>query len=577
VSKGEIIEHKGEGLYRVRQKLAVERIQQELTQVQARLAELAVELPTAKLELIHADDAVRGKAQEIDALIPDYAAGADGALQKIAALQAELIRLQSEARQQRLKVAELIAEDLANRKRQSQLEQVPEDRELEAWCADYTLDLDGEVGLVDINDEGGQGTLIHPGYDEAAVYDPARDGALFPNLAQSGPQIYLNAALLPGVQKWRPRYRIGTITKLISDVCNVALDPAQSSAQNLNINQAETLQQVPIKYMDCDHFAFQEGDRVLVRFTQNGPLVVGFEESPRECDVAFLCHIDNSFCSTQYDGTPFVASFFKINFGTLEMEPHAEVVLETNTLAPAIWGGGYVYEREPYFAVENWPGCALSPQNAQSAIVSGGGLAFAAETMYSQALVENDDGVAVRKNSADEPVILIFDVKTLTVKSTYEYPTVQLMWFERVTATPSTIVAQYVDETAATEYGLISFDRGMGQLASYDFGPDYYGGVYSIAAKGKYVYTVAWGDYNTLFVHYADTLALRASFNLPFGEQQVAVTGGYLILSRAVSGSPGADGRIEIFKISDGDIYELDLIKTFTPEVAPGRRYLPIA
>jgi len=294
VSKGEILEHKGEGLYRVRQKLAVERIQQELTQVQARLAELAVELPTAKLDLIHADDAVRDKSQEIDALIPDYAAGADGALQQITALQTELIRLQSEASQLRLKVAELIAEDLANRKRQNQLEQVPEGREMDLWCADYSVELTGEVGLVDINDEGGQGTLIQPGFEDGAVYDAARDGALFPNLAQSGPQIYLNAALLPGVQKWRPRYRIGTITKLNGDVCNMDLDPAQSSAQNLSINQAETLQQVPIKYMDCDGLVFEEDDRVLVRFTQSGPLVVGFAENPRACTFSGYAFIPSA-------------------------------------------------------------------------------------------------------------------------------------------------------------------------------------------------------------------------------------------------------------------------------------------
>lgn len=309
MSKGEILEHKGEGLYRVRQKLAVERIQQELTQVQARLAELAVELPTAKLELIHADDAVRDKAQEIEQLIPDYAAGTDGALQKITALQTELIRLQSEAGQLRLKVADLIAEDLANRKRQNQLEQVPEGREMDLWCADYSVELTGEVGLVDINDEGGQGALIQPGFEDGAVYDAARDGALFPNLAQSGPQIYLNAALLPGVQKWRPRYRIGTITKLNGDVCDVDLDPAQSSAQNLNINQAETLQQVPIKYMDCDGFAFEESDRVLVRFTKSGPLVVGFFENPKDCGAPKIAATPmlstGNFWTGQYFGPRF--------------------------------------------------------------------------------------------------------------------------------------------------------------------------------------------------------------------------------------------------------------------------------
>lgn len=285
MSKGEILEHRGDGLYRVRQKLAVERIQQELAQVQARLAELAVELPAAKLDLIHADDAVRDKAQEIDALIPVYAAGTGGALQTITTLQTELIRLQSEAGQLRLKVAELIAEDLANRKRQNQLEQVPEGRELDLWCADYSVELTGEVGLADINDEGGQGALIQPGFEDGAAYNPARDGALFPNLAQSGAQIYFNAAVLPGVQKWRPRYRVGTISNIENDSCTVTLDDARSSAQNLDINREKVLTGVPIQYMDCNGDAFEDDDRVVVRFTQHGPLVIGFESEPKRCDL----------------------------------------------------------------------------------------------------------------------------------------------------------------------------------------------------------------------------------------------------------------------------------------------------
>ena len=52
MSKGEIIGHIADGKYRVRQKLAVEKIKEELIELNARIAELAVELPTAKLELL---------------------------------------------------------------------------------------------------------------------------------------------------------------------------------------------------------------------------------------------------------------------------------------------------------------------------------------------------------------------------------------------------------------------------------------------------------------------------------------------------------------------------------------------
>ena len=71
-----------------------------------------------------------------------------------------MIQLQATARMAQLRVSDLIAENLSVLKRRSQLEAVPEGREFEAWCADYTMDLSGEVGLVDVNDEGGKGVII---------------------------------------------------------------------------------------------------------------------------------------------------------------------------------------------------------------------------------------------------------------------------------------------------------------------------------------------------------------------------------------------------------------------------------
>lgn len=285
MSKGEILSHLSEGKYRVRQKLAVERIQLELVKLNERIAELAVELPTAKLELLQAQALVEDKARDIDLLIPGLQAGTAGVREQITQLQSELVRLQTAVRLAEIKVTNLIAENLSALKRRGQLEAVPEGYEIDAWCADYTLDLSGDVGLVDINDEGGQGVVIQPGYDSEAVYQPSRDGALFPNLAQSGVQIYFNAAVLPGVQKWFPRYRVGEITKLQTDLCNVRLDSATSSAQGLPINQTELLADVPIVYMDCNGSAFTEGDRVVVRFTANGPLVIGFESDPVPCSL----------------------------------------------------------------------------------------------------------------------------------------------------------------------------------------------------------------------------------------------------------------------------------------------------
>ncbi|MCD1631342.1 hypothetical protein [Marinobacter shengliensis] len=291
MSKGEVVDHLGEGLYRVRQKLAVERIQAELVKVNNRIAELAILVPEKKLALLQAENKVADKVREIDLLIPDLAAGVEGARQKITDIQLAIVRMQSEIRQLELTVADLVAQNLAALKRRNQLESVAEDRAIDAWCADYTLDLSGEVGLVDVDDQGGRAVHIQPGYQDGADYSVTRDGALFPDLAQSGPQIYFNAAILPGVQKWMPRYRLAQITALQGDECSIVLDPAVSSAQSLNINEAQSFQNVPIQYMECNGAAFQVGDRVLVRFFDSGPQVVGFETNPKPCQLFGLAFI----------------------------------------------------------------------------------------------------------------------------------------------------------------------------------------------------------------------------------------------------------------------------------------------
>lgn len=291
MSKGEVVSHLGEGLYRVRQKLAVERVQAELVKLNSRIAELAILVPEKKLELLQAENEVKAKVQEIDALIPDLVSGVEGARQKITAIQIDIVRKQSDVRQLEFLVADLVAQNLAALKRRNQLESVPADRAIDAWCADYTLDLSGEVGLVDVNDQGGRGVLIQPGYQDGADYSANRDGALFPDLAQSGAQIYFNAAVLPGVQKWMPRYRFAQITDLQGDECSIVLDPAVSSVQSLNINESQSYDNVPIQYMECNGAAFQVGDRVLVRFFESGPQVVGFETNPKPCQlfgVAFI-------------------------------------------------------------------------------------------------------------------------------------------------------------------------------------------------------------------------------------------------------------------------------------------------
>lgn len=156
----------------------------------------------------------------------------------------------------------------------------------EAWCADLTEDAQGEVATIEIPGESAL-ILIKP----SAPPHEAGDGLLSAREMQSPEQVFWNAAVLPGWQKWKPTYRRGVITALYEedDTADVALTDDKSSAQNLGINQAPTLSKVPIVYMTCNAAAFEVGDDCVVMFDGmdwKNPKVVGFVDHPKSCSFS---------------------------------------------------------------------------------------------------------------------------------------------------------------------------------------------------------------------------------------------------------------------------------------------------
>lgn len=125
--------------------------------------------------------------------------------------------------------------------------QFPDDFNMDIWCVDYTPGLTGEVGTIEIPAEikypirTQAVILIQPGYGDNAVYDTDRDKEIVPIQGQSAAQSFFNRAVLPGVQKWMPRFRVGTIITDSLDfganTCSICLDPTYSSRQNLDVNQ----------------------------------------------------------------------------------------------------------------------------------------------------------------------------------------------------------------------------------------------------------------------------------------------------------------------------------------------------
>lgn len=152
-----------------------------------------------------------------------------------------------------------------------------------AWCADLTEDAKDEVATIEIPGDSNL-VLINAGAEDGDTVD----GALFAREMQSPEQVFWNAAVLPGWQKWKPTYRRGTITALDieADTADVALEEETSTGQKLDINQTKTLEAVPVNYMGCNAEAFEVGDACVVRFdgmNWDTPKVMGFVASPKAC------------------------------------------------------------------------------------------------------------------------------------------------------------------------------------------------------------------------------------------------------------------------------------------------------
>jgi hypothetical protein len=164
------------------------------------------------------------------------------------------------------------------------LESVQAERTVSAWCADLTENATGTVATIEVPGEP-QRVLIAPG-GRAPV---EADGALAARALMSPGQVFWCAAVLPGWQRFKPDYRVGTVIAVntTNDTAAVTLDEVFSSAQGLNVmNGPLALQNVPVEYLDCNASAFEDGDRVVVQFEDRdwtNPKVIGFVDNPKPC------------------------------------------------------------------------------------------------------------------------------------------------------------------------------------------------------------------------------------------------------------------------------------------------------
>lgn len=248
MGQAKIISNLGQGAYTVeivkdvdRIGHALDRCDQGVSEAEAAQAKAQQVEASAKAEVVAAgaalDEAIR-------------AAGGDASSPGIKAAQDLLDKAAwaLEDAQQALALAKL--KKLAYEDEKKTYDGIISTEQRSIWCADATDDLvtGSTVGTIEINQESTQ-VLVAPGGDGVG-------SVLQPGMANDGVAAYLNWGLLPGVQRWKPTYRVGTIKEIDydADTAMVCLDDARSSAQNIKINpdgvECETQKDGPAGFVD---------------------------------------------------------------------------------------------------------------------------------------------------------------------------------------------------------------------------------------------------------------------------------------------------------------------------------------
>lgn len=289
MGRARILESLGEGRYTIEIVEARERADVARQQAQARIAQLQAQVSALAPQISAAIAAFAAAVDEQNAAIAQYrqdmaqqgssTINLSDTAEKVIAAAGERDKLQVEQRSLEVRIR-------ADEALVARINALPPLRQMQAWCADYTDDLSGDVATAEVPGEIGS-VIIKPGFENANQWIASSDGAIQPALAGTPASVFYNLAMQPGWQKWRPTYRTATITSIDGDTCSIALDAASSSQQGLNVNAQTSYSGVPILYMDCNGGAFEQGDRVLVAFAGNveGPTVVGFKSEPKMCNV----------------------------------------------------------------------------------------------------------------------------------------------------------------------------------------------------------------------------------------------------------------------------------------------------
>lgn len=295
MGKAEVVAALGGGRYLVRPVYERAAVDRRIRALQNRIGQIDLALQNLDAALAQWIAIQAQRSQELMALIgaqaaPDEIERAEKAL---AYAQEQVIRVGSEK-------AHLELERAACERKIATLQAAlppASPPAVEGLSIDGTTGLTGEVGTieVDLTDEDQAAlphVLLRPGHGGAAAWSGSRDGVLKPPAACLPEEAYYAYALLPGVARYRPRYRLGTVESVdtTAQTLTVDVEGLRLTHQDLECRHAARVTATAEYRGSTSVDLFEPGDRVVLEARPpagaetwpDGPwVVIGFAESPK--------------------------------------------------------------------------------------------------------------------------------------------------------------------------------------------------------------------------------------------------------------------------------------------------------
>jgi len=308
LGKGRIISNLGKGKYKVELEYATSRALSVIDQLEKKIEELQDKVSTSDEELSELEDEYKKANEKLIQAIEDLKSLKPGTeeyqkqMEEVEKKTEKYNEALDKHKKARLQKSGLEFEIKSAEKRIETINKnLERTKTVEVWCVDYSTDLSGTVGTIEIpgvvervvsRPRTSSQVYIRPGFDDGAEYKGERDGKLSSVFNMTPAQTYYNYAMQPGWQKWKPMYRVAEVDSVDSDnnTADIALDREWTIIEK-NANHKVWLYDVPIDYMDCGPSLFKHGDRVVVKFEDqswDNPKVVGFVEKPKRCACCWI-------------------------------------------------------------------------------------------------------------------------------------------------------------------------------------------------------------------------------------------------------------------------------------------------